>query len=164
MLKLASPNAGILGIPWIRPPRTRSHRPHASYMINLPMAFLGLVAIGVVEITGVVREAIAVHEGLRAGALDASRHRWPLDRAASIRVENIVKTGDPSGALPHLASGWSKDGAAVQIHELTYDLAGSWVPFVRVGATVPYDFVLARLIPLPTIYLEMFAEQVSVAD
>ncbi len=141
-----------------------SRRRFTSFGFNLAMAVLGLGALCIVEVMGVVREAIAIHEGLRAGALHAARHRWPLDRAASIRVENIVKTGDPSGAPPDLASGWSKDGAAVQIHELTYDLAGSTVPFVRVDATVPYDFVLGRLIPLPTIYLEMSAEQVFAAD
>ncbi len=163
-MKLAIATAGVAGNRFDWRPHSSSRRGGPSFAVAVAVALFGLVAIGVVEIGAVIHQAMAVHDGLRAGTLHAARNGRPLSPAVSREVENVVKTGDPTGAAPHLASGWSKNGARVQIRELSYDLAGSVVPFVRVHVSVPYDFLLRDLIPLPAFYLEMSHELAVAAD
>jgi hypothetical protein len=64
-------------------------------------------------------------------------------------VENIVRTGDPTGESRYVSSGWAKASASVQVHELAFDHGGSSLPVVRISATVPYDPMLSILSPFP---------------
>ena len=163
-MKLAIATPGVAGNRFDWRPHSRSQRGGASFAFTIAVALFGLVAIGVVEIGAVIHQAMAVQDGLRAGTFHAARNGRPLSPAVSREIKNVVKTGDPSGKSPHLASGWSKSGAKVQIRELSYDLAGSAVPFIRVHVSVPYEFLLRNLIPLPPFYLEMSQEVAFAAD
>ncbi len=87
-----------------------------------------------------------------------------MSAAVLARVENVVKTGDPKGTSRYLASGWAEAGARVQIHELSFDIAGSPLPVVRISATVPYDPMLPRLIPVPAYNIELSHDQAFVDD
>lgn len=151
---------------WNRHPRrlARDSRGIAPVEFALALPLLVLVAMGMVEMGRVVNQATAVQKGLRAGALYAARNEFPLSAAVLTEVENIVKTGDPTGTSSYLASGWSKAGASVQVQELSFDVAGSPLPVVRISATVPYDPILPGLIPVPAFNIELSHDQAFVGD
>ncbi len=125
---------------------------------------LVVLGFGMIEIGRVIHQAGAVNKGLRAAALYAAENEYPLSAAVLARVENIVKTGDPTGASRYLALGWAKADARVQVHELSFDLAGSSLPMVRISATVPYDPMLPRLFPVPAFNFELSHDQAFVGD
>ena len=116
---------------------------------------LPLLGIGMTEIGRAIYQAITVQNSLRAGALYAARNEFPLSAAALAQVENVVKTGDPTGTSSYLASGWAEAGASVQIEDLSFNFAGSRVPSVRISATVPFDPLLPRLFLVPAFNIEL---------
>ncbi len=116
---------------------------------------LPLLGIGMTEIGRAIYQAITVQNSLRAGALYAARNEFPLSAAALAQVENVVKTGDPTGTSSYLASGWAEAGASVQIEDLSFNFAGSRVPAIRISATVPYDPLLPRLFLVPAFNIEL---------
>ena len=130
----------------------------------LVLPLLVVLGFGMMEIGRVINQAGAVEKGLRAAALYAAGNEFPLSAAVLAKVENIVKTGDPTGGSSYLASGWAKADARVQIHELSFDLAGSSLPVVRISATVPYDPMLAGLLPVPAFNFELSHDQAFVGD
>ncbi len=129
-------------------------------------AFLALpmLGIGMTEIGRVIYQATAVQNALRAGALYAARNEFPLSAAALAQVENVVKTGDPTGTSSYLAPGWAETGASVQIQDLSFDFAGSRIPAVRISATVPYDPLLPRLFLVPAFNIELSHVQAFAND
>ncbi len=116
---------------------------------------LPLLGIGMTEIGRAIYQATTVQNSLRAGALYAARNEFPLSAAALAQVENVVKTGDPTGTSSYLASGWAEAGASVQIEDLSFNFAGSRVPAIRISATVPYDPLLPRLFLVPAFNIEL---------
>ncbi len=130
----------------------------------LVLPLLVVQGFGMIEIGRVINQAGAVKTGLRAAALYAAGNEFPLSAAVLARVENIVKTGDPTGTSSYLALGWAKAEARVQVHELSFDLAGSSLPVVRISATVPYDPMLAGLLPVPAFNFELSHDQAFVGD
>ncbi len=130
----------------------------------LVLSALVVLGIGMTEIGRVISQASAVHNGLRAGARYAARNEFPLSAAVLAEVENVVKTGDPTGTSRYVASGWARAGASVQIHELSFDIAGSPLPVVRISATVPYDPMLPRLIPVPAFTIELSHDHAFIDD
>ncbi len=132
--------------------------------MGLALALLAVVGIGTTEIGRVISHANAVEKGLRAAARYAAGSEHPLSAAVLARVENIVKTGDPTGGSGYLASGWARADASVRVHELTFDVAGSPLAVVRISATVPYDPMLSRLLPLPKFKIELSRDQAFVGD
>jgi hypothetical protein len=127
-----------------------------------PMLFL--LAIGLFEIGRLISHAGAVKGGVRAAALYAAENRSPLSAGVVARVENIVRTGDPKGQSGYLAAGLAGASATVQVHELSFDHAGRSTPVIRVSATVPYEPVLSRLLPVPALVFEMSHDQVFKVD
>ena len=130
----------------------------------LALPLLVMLAFGMIEIGRVINQAGALKNGLRAAALYAAEYEFPLSAAVLVRVENIVRTGDPSGASGYLASGWAKEAARVQVHELSFDLAGFSLPVVRISATVPYEPMLSRLLPVPAFNFELSHDQAFLDD
>ena len=107
------------------------------------------------EIGRAFYQATTVQNALRAGALYAGRNEFPLSAAALAQVENVVKTGDPTGTSSYLTSGWAETGASVQIQDLSFDFAGSRIPSIRISAKVPYDPLLPRLFLVPAFNIEL---------
>ncbi len=130
----------------------------------LVLPLLVVLGLGMIEIGRVINQAGAVKTGLRAAALYAAGNEFPLSAAVLARVENIVKTGDPTGTSGYLALGWAKADARVQVHELSFDLAGSTLPVVRISATVPYDPLLPGILPVPAFNFELSHDQAFVDD
>lgn len=94
--------------------------------------------IGLTEVGRAHYQAKAVENGLRAGALFASRNPLPLSASAKTAVENLVKTGNLQGTPPYLVPGWSDTGSSLAIDPLTFDVDGTPLQIVRLTATVPY--------------------------
>ncbi len=130
----------------------------------LVLPLLVMLGFGMIEIGRVINQAGAVKTGLRAAALYAAGNEYPLSAAVLARVENIVKTGDPTGTSGYLALGWAKADARVQVHELSFNLAGSSLPVVRISATVPYDPLLPGILPVPEFNFELSHDQAFVGD
>ena len=130
----------------------------------LVLPLLVVLGLGIIEIGRVISQAGAVKTGLRAAALYAAGNEYPLSAAVLARVENIVKTGDPTGTSGYLALGWAKADARVQVHELSFNLAGSSLPVVRISATVPYDPLLPGILPVPAFNFELSHDQAFVGD
>ncbi len=130
----------------------------------LVLPLLVVLGFGIIEIGRVIDQAGAVKKGLRAAALYAAGNEYPLSAAVLARVENIVKTGEPTGTSNYLALGWAKADARVQVHELSFDLAGSSLPMVRISATVPYDPMLPGLLPVLAFNFELSHDQAFVGD
>ncbi len=130
----------------------------------LALSLLVVVGIGTTEIGRVIHQASAVEKGVRAAARYAARSEFPLSAAVLARVENIVKTGDPAGGSRYLASGWARADASVRVQELIFDVAGSPLPVVRISATVPYDPMLARFLPVPAFNIELSHDQAFIGD
>ncbi len=104
----------------------------------VPVLFL-LLTVGA-EIGRALYQANAVEKGVRGGALFAARSILPLAPGAVLTVENLVRTGDPTGASAVLASGWLRPGATLRIDTAeTYDTGAALVPIVTIEATVPFD-------------------------
>ncbi|MFO1190084.1 MAG: hypothetical protein U1E97_11015 [Alphaproteobacteria bacterium] len=58
-------------------------------------------------------------------------------------IENLVKTGDPAGGAPPLATGWSKVGATLTITDTTsFSMGTTELPVIRISAEVPFDPLL----------------------
>ena len=125
---------------------------------------IGVLAIGVTEIGRVIDQAANIQRGLRAGARVAAGHSSPLPRAVVVQVENVVKTGDPAGSARYLVPGWAMAGAAVQVQELDFRVAGSSAPVVRISVTVPFDPLFPGLLPIPAFNIELSHDQVLMAD
>ncbi len=130
----------------------------------LVLPLLVVLGLGMIEIGRVISQAGAVKTGLRAAALYAAGNEFPLSAAVLARVENIVKTGDPTGTSRYLALGWAKADARVQVHELSFELAGSSLPMVRISATVPYHPMLPGFLPVPAFNFELIHDQAFVGD
>lgn len=130
----------------------------------LVLPLLVMLGFGMIEIGRVINQAGAVKTGLRAAALYAAGNEYPLSAAVLARVENIAKTGDPTGTSSYLALGWAKADARVQVHELSFNLAGSSLPVVRISATVPYDPLLPGILPVPAFNFELSQDQAFVGD
>ena len=130
----------------------------------LVLPLLVVLGFGIIEIGRVIDQAGAVKKGLRAAALYAAGNEYPLSAAVLARVENIAKTGEPTGTSNYLALGWAKADARVQVHELSFDLAGSSLPMVRISATVPYDPMLPGLLPVLAFNFELSHDQAFVGD
>ena len=130
----------------------------------LVLPLLVVLGLGMIEIGRVINQAGAVKTGLRAAALYAAGNEFPLTATVLARVENIAKTGDPTGTSSYLALGWANADARVQVHELSFDLAGSSLPVVRISATVPYDPMLAGLLPVPAFNFELSHDQAFAGD
>jgi hypothetical protein len=130
----------------------------------LALPLLVMLAFGMIEIGRAINQAGAVMKGMRTAGLYAAEDEFPLSAAVLARAENIVRTGDPSGASTYLASGWAKEAARVQVYELSFDLAGSSLPVVRISATVPYDPMLSGLLPVPAFNFELSHDQAFMVD
>ncbi len=131
---------------------------------GLALSLMVVLGIGTTEIGRVISQASAVEKGLRAAARYVAQNEFPLSAAVLARVENIVKTGDPAGGSGYLASGWARADASVRVQQLTFDLAGSPLPVVRISAILPYDPMLARLLPVPAFNIELSRDQAFAGD
>jgi hypothetical protein len=55
-------------------------------------------------------------------------------------------------------------GAAVQVQELDFRVAGSSAPVVRISVTVPFDPLFPGLLPIPAFNIELSHDQVLMVD
>lgn len=111
------------------------------FAVALPL-FL-MVSAGLVDVGRGLSHAAGVERGLRAAAALAAQLPLPLSAASQALLTNIVKTGEPTGTAPLLASGWAEPGAALTIEVVGRTVAGSPVTVIRLTASVP----LVPLVP-----------------
>ncbi len=116
----------------------RDRRGVAAIEFALFTPILLTLLIGLTELGRAHYQAMAVENGLRAGALYASRNPMPLSASAQTAVVNLVKTGNIQGAAHYLVPGWSDSGSNLAITPLTFDVDGTALQMVRLTATVPY--------------------------
>ncbi len=110
----------------------------------VPILF-GLLMVSV-ELGRALYQANALEKGVRAGALFAARGALPFTVEIQDTIENLVRTGDPTGAAAVLASGWSLPGASIEIDaSASFDTGAGIVPLIRIEATVPFDPLMPRV-------------------
>ena len=111
--------------------------PAVEFVLIAPV--LVLLMGGTIELGRAFAQAQAVERGLRSAALFAARTTWPLSAADSTTVQNLARTGNPSGTLPYLASGWADGGSSFSITSRNFAVALSTTPVILVSASVPFQ-------------------------
>ena len=132
--------------------------------IAVAIPVLAVLAIGATEVGRMIVQAGEIQKGLRAGARVAAASPSPLSPKVVKQVENIVKTGDPAGSADFLVPGWALAGAAVQVQELDFRVAGSSAPVVRISVTVPFYPLWTRILPIPAFNIELSRDQALEVD
>lgn len=110
----------------------------------LTIPVLILMFAGITEVGRGLYQAAAIEKGLRAGALFLARSELPITQQTRDDAVTLVKTG---GTANYLVSGWAKQGASVAINVTNFVVDGQAVPVFSLSATVPFDPLLAGLIP-----------------
>lgn len=110
----------------------------------LAVPVLILMFAGITEVGRGLYQAAAIEKGLRTGALFLARSELPITQKTRDDAVTLVKTG---GTKNYLVSGWAREGAAVAINIKTFVIDGNAVPIFSLSATVPFDPLLAGLIP-----------------
>jgi hypothetical protein len=137
------------------------------FALSLPL-FIVLM-MGLLEIGRAVQQTTAVQKGLRAGALYAARHEFPLSSATETEVENLVKYGDKNGGGEYLVPGWGKGAADLEIDVTSFNVdgvpvGGQEIPVVRLTASVPFVPMLTDMLPVPDFSIEVSHDQAYVGD
>ncbi len=120
--------------------RDRAGASAVEFALVMPLLLSAL--LGVTELGRAFSQANAVERSIRSAALFAARGTFPLTATGQQTVENIVKTGNPLGTLPYVASGWSKGSATVQVTSTNFIVDGEVVPVIRITADVPFTPLL----------------------
>ena len=142
----------------------RDRRGVAAVEFALVAPVLIVIAAGLTDMGRAVVQSAALEKGLRVGALYAARNEFPLSAAVQTEIENLVKTGDPTGAAPYLVSGWGEAGADLTIETFDFDVNGTPLPVVRLRATVPYKALMPGLIPNSSFDMKASHEQAYIGD
>lgn len=104
------------------------------------------IIVGIVEFGRLYHQSVMAERGLRAAALYAARHDWPLDAAAETTVENLARTGTPDGSGSPLASGWNEAGSSLSVTSSTFTVeSGTTTPVIHISATIPFDWLMPGL-------------------
>lgn len=128
---------------------------------------LVLLLGAMIDLGRVLYQTNAVEKGLRAGALFAARNDLPLSAEAMSTTENLVKTGNRTGAPPYLASGWAKPGASFTLTTRTELVEIESFDVLELAAEVPFDPLLPGVVDrflLPGGKIRLSHEQVHLGD
>lgn len=143
----------------------RDRRAVAELEFALMAPVLVAIVVGAVEIGRVMAQAAAVEKGLHSGAVYAARLTLPLSEASRTTIENLVRTGDPSGLAPLLATGWSKAAAVLTIEDTdSFSTGSTHLPVIRLSAEVPFDPLLPGFLGLDSYKIRLSHEQTFIGD
>ncbi|NQV54793.1 MAG: pilus assembly protein [Rhodospirillales bacterium] len=104
-----------------------------------------LLTTGMFEVGRAMYQTNALEKSVRAAALFAARHSFPLSAAVLTQTENLVKTGSVTGASEVDVSGWAKASSNLQITTSNFAVDDVLIPVVRISATVPFDPMMKTL-------------------
>ena len=127
------------------------------------------LTVGLVELGRAVHQTTAVEKALRAGALYAARHQFPLSPQTETEVANLVKYGDKNGGTTYLVPGWGEPGASLDIQVGSFNVdgipvGGQEIPVVRLAASVPFVPILKGMMPIANFNIEARHDQAYVGD
>lgn len=118
--------------------------PAVEFVLIAPV--LVLLMGGTIELGRAFAQAQAVERGLHAAALFAARTTWPLSAADSTTVQNLARTGNPTGTLPYLANGWADGESSFTITSQNYVVGLTTTPVIQVTASVPFQPLVPDLL------------------
>lgn len=124
-----------------------------------------LIGIGIVELGRVMAQATAVEKGFHVGASYLARMVLPLSVASRTTIANLIKTGDPAGVAPPLATGSTKAVANLTITNTgSFSMGSTQLPVIRLSAEVPFDPLLPGFFGLDGFKIKLFHEQAYLGD